>query len=157
MSRNYANECRITIHEHRNRVSANLNKAVQDLLERSINHDNSKLENEEFLAYASVFHEFTKHKFGTKGYQKAKEKIAGAIKHHVTNNRHHPEYFKEGVNDMNLIDLVEMISDWQAATLNNPDNPGDILKSIENLSETYKISPQLKKILRNTVRDFDMI
>jgi hypothetical protein len=37
--------------------------------------------------------------------------MAPALKHHYENNRHHPEHFKNNIDDMNLIDLIEMLCD----------------------------------------------
>ena len=34
------------------------------------------------------------------------------FKMHYANNRHHPEHFKNGIEDMNLIDIIEMLCDW---------------------------------------------
>ena len=71
-----------------------------------------------------------------------------AIDHHNKNNRHHPEYFNDGINEMNLIDLIELMCDWYSATLRHDD--GDIYKSIEMNQERFGYSHQLKTILRNT-------
>ena len=61
------------------------------------------------------------------------------------------------VNDMNLVDLLEMLCDWKSATMNHPEKPGDLSKSIQILGERYNISPQLAKVLYNTAHDFEMI
>jgi hypothetical protein len=49
---------------------------------------------------------------------------------------------------MNLIDLVEMLCDWKAASERH--NDGNIRKSIEINASRFTISPQLVKILENT-------
>lgn len=36
-----------------------------------------------------------------------------AIHHHVTSNRHHPEFHSDP-NDMSDVDLIEMVCDWTA-------------------------------------------
>lgn len=53
---------------------------------------------------------------------------------------------------MNLVDILEMLADWRAATERNQN--GNIRKSIEINAEKYGISPQLRRILENTVRDY---
>ena len=58
---------------------------------------------------------------------------------------------------MNLVDLLEMLCDWKSATMNHPEKPGDLSKSIQILGERYNISPQLAKVLYNTAHDFEMI
>jgi hypothetical protein len=45
-----------------------------------------------------------------------------------------------------------MLADWRAATERN--KAGNIRKSIEINTEKYNISPQLRKVIENTVRDF---
>jgi hypothetical protein len=72
-----------------------------------------------------------------------------AREHHYSKNRHHPEFHKEGIDGMDLFDLIEMLVDWKAATERNKN--GNIRKSIDINTERFKISPQLKKILENTV------
>lgn len=65
------------------------------------------------------------------------------------NNRHHPEHFVNGMNDMNLIDLIEMICDWKASSERHAD--GDIYKSIEINQKRFGYSDDVKSLLKNTV------
>ena len=53
---------------------------------------------------------------------------------------------------MTLVDLIEMLADWKAATERNKD--GNIRKSIEINSGKYNMSPQLRTIFENTVREY---
>lgn len=55
------------------------------------------------------------------------------------------------VNSMTLIDILEMLVDWKAAGERNKN--GNIRKSLEVNTERYGLSPQLKKIMENTVRE----
>ena len=73
-----------------------------------------------------------------------------ALAHHYANNRHHPEHHKNGVDDMTLIDVLEMLIDWKAASERH--NDGNILKSIEKNADRFGLSPQLVKILENTAK-----
>jgi len=54
-----------------------------------------------------------------------------------------------GIYGFDLLDLVEMLCDWKAASLRHAD--GDILKSIEHNVERFNLEPQVASILRNTV------
>jgi len=54
-----------------------------------------------------------------------------------------------GVEGMNLIDILEMIADWQAASERHGD--GDIRRSIEINAKRFNLSDQLTAILLNTV------
>jgi hypothetical protein len=74
-----------------------------------------------------------------------------ALDHHYANNSHHPQFYKNGIDGMNLLDLVEMFFDWKAATERTKD--GDIRKSIEINSTRFNISPQLVSIFVNTIAD----
>lgn len=53
------------------------------------------------------------------------------------------------INDMNLLDLLEMMIDWKAASERH--NDGNIRKSIEINGKRFEMSPQLIRIFENTV------
>jgi hypothetical protein len=72
-----------------------------------------------------------------------------ALQHHYDKNAHHPEHYKNGIEDMNLIDIMEMFCDWRAASMRH--NNGNLRKSIEINGERFNMSPQLVKIFENTV------
>jgi len=73
-----------------------------------------------------------------------------ALDHHYAENRHHPEHFENGIQEMNIVDICEMIADWKAASLRHAD--GDIMKSIEINQKRFEYSDELKSILINTVK-----
>ena len=54
---------------------------------------------------------------------------------------------------MTLIDIVEMIADWKAASERQHD--GNLLVSIEKNAKRFHIDDQLKKILVNTAKTLD--
>jgi uncharacterized protein DUF5662 len=145
-----------TLHEHRDRVAKNLIRFAIDLQERALVHDDSKFGPDEFPIYASMMDEFTEHPFGTPGYFRAKEAISEATKKHFAANRHHPEHFENGVEGMTVVDLLEMLADWKAATLNNPKKPGDMQRSLDYAVDKYKIDPQLALILWNTIHHYKL-
>ena len=76
-----------------------------------------------------------------------------ALNHHYAANRHHPEHFSKGIDDMTLVDIVEMLCDWKAASLRQ--NDGNLLKSIEINAQRFGYDDQLKRIFINTARLFD--
>jgi len=53
---------------------------------------------------------------------------------------------------MTLVDLVEMLADWKAATERS--DTGDLRKSLEIQRESFGLSNQLVMILRNTAEHF---
>lgn len=122
---------------------------------RGINHDKSKLEKPELEYFAKYTPRLADSTYGSDEYNQCLEDMKPALEHHYAKNRHHPEHFPNGVDDMNLVDILEMLADWKAATLRHHD--GNILKSIENNEKRFSISPQLIKILRNTVELFEHV
>jgi len=126
-----------------------MNKFVKDLLDRSEKHDNSKMEEPEL----PIFMEFTPRlgtvEYNSNEYKKFLEDMKPALDHHYANNSHHPEHFKNGIDDMSLIDLLELLADWKGSTLRNKN--GNIRKSLEINKERFKISDQLYNILNNTI------
>lgn len=116
---------------------------------RGKKHDQSKLENPEqdiFVEYTPKLKNCT---YGSEEYKTFLAEMKPALDHHYSNNHHHPEYFKNGINDMNLIDIMEMFFDWMAATKRH-DN-GDINKSIEINKNRFKYDDLLSNIFKNTV------
>ncbi|ELR99915.1 hypothetical protein GLO73106DRAFT_00037680 [Gloeocapsa sp. PCC 73106] len=51
------------------------------------------------------------------------EQVKAAIQHHVTTNRHHPE-FHASPEDMSDVDVIEMVCDWTAITQEIGENGG---------------------------------
>ena len=118
------------------------------LNQRGLNHDASKSSLDEltgWLKYGSSLKGLT---YGSGEYKAVLEFLRPTIELHYRANRHHPEHFKNGVDDMNLVDLVEMLCDWKAATLRHDD--GNIRRSLELNANRFKMSPQLVKIFENT-------
>jgi hypothetical protein len=137
--------------KHIHRVRELLYVMIQELDVRARNHDLSKLESPEKEIFGEYTPELAKTEYGSDEYKNLLEKVKPAIEHHYANNRHHTEYHKNGINDMTLIDLIEMLVDWRAATERNKN--GNIRKSIEINAQRYGISEQLTKIFENTVKE----
>jgi hypothetical protein len=146
------NYCLSETYKHVKKVRSYLDVFVKDLLHRGENHDNTKFEEPELGIFAEHTAKLGSIEYGSAEYHKNLELIKPAIDHHYSKNRHHPEHWPNGVDDMNLLDLMEMIADWKAATDRNKD--GNIRKSIEKNANRYHMSPQLKRIFENTVRDY---
>lgn len=135
---------------HIERVRLYLNRVISCCLRRAEEHDQTKLQVPEVEAFRKHTDGLSKLTYGSKEYTANLEndELKAALEHHYANNRHHPQHFKNGVDDMNLIDLVEMLCDWKASSERH--NDGNIRKSIELNAEKYKISPQLRGILEHT-------
>ncbi len=138
-------------HQHTVEVSRNLAKITKNLIDRSTVHDLSKFENPEREVFAENNEKLGLVEFGSEAYKNLLQEVKPAIDHHYAVNRHHPQHHKNGVEDMTLCDIVEMLCDWKAATARNKN--GNIRKSIEINAEKYNIPPMLRKILENTVKE----
>jgi hypothetical protein len=149
------NESKQDTLEHKMQVLKYMNLVIQDLIERAAVHDNSKLQSPELelLDEAKVKYPLDKIHYGSPEYQASKEFLKPALDHHYAVNRHHPEHFKNGVKDMNLVDLIEMICDWKASTLRQPS--GNILKSIEKNADKFEYTNELSQIFVNTAHLFE--
>jgi hypothetical protein len=90
--------------------------------------------------------------YGGPEYKAAIAELGPALAHHYAENPHHPEHFPNGVDGMNLFDVVEMLIDWKAATERMKDG-GDIRRSLEINTSRFQLSPQLAQVLKNTIED----
>jgi len=136
--------------KHINNVGKFIDK-IRDVLEtRALDHDVSKLKEPELDIFAEYGPKLEDTTYGSDEYKKFLKEMKPALDHHYKNNQHHPEYHKNGIDDMNLVDIVEMFCDWLAAGQRHKD--GDAMKSIEINTDRFKISPQLVSILKNTVK-----
>lgn len=142
----------IDTYMHMENVRKFMDDILKELTRRKVYHDDSKLQEPEKSMYdeykpkiKEIEQEFG---YGSKEYEAVVKQLGEALKHHFANNRHHPEHFENGVADMNLVDIVEMLCDWKAASyqynteLNLPAN-----------KKRFNIPDALYRILENTVRD----
>jgi hypothetical protein len=132
-------------------VAKYINHIITELQTRGIKHDNSKLNSPEVEIFTEYTPKLAKSTYGSDEYKGFLKEMQVGLDHHYANNRHHPEYFKNGINDMNLIDITEMLCDWKAATLRH--NNGDLFTSIELNQKRFKYDDQLKSILINTAKE----
>jgi hypothetical protein len=153
MLTNKQKACNYDTFRHIERVRNLLNFFIKIILKRAEEHDQSKLESPEVEIYTEFTPKLAKTTYGSDEYNEYLKEMDLAISHHYANNRHHPEHHKDGIDDMNLIDILEMFVDWKASS--ERQNNGNILKSIEMNVERFKLSPQLVKILENTAKIMD--
>ena len=133
---------------HIERVRNLLNTCVVDLLKRGEKHDQSKLDHPEVEAFTEYTPKLSTCTYGSDEYKGYLQAIKPALDHHYANNSHHPEHYKNGIKDMSLLDIVEMLCDWKAASERH--NDGNIRKSIEINAKRFGIDSQLVDILENT-------
>lgn len=136
---------------HIERVRNLLNSVQIALMHRQERHDQTKLCSPEVEAFTEYTDKLKSLSYGSAEYNACKAAMKPALDHHYANNRHHPEHFKNGINDMTLIDLIEMLCDWKASSERHTD--GNIRKSIEVNGNRFNMTPQLVKIFENTVAE----
>lgn len=136
--------------DHIQNVRLKLNAVIQDLLHRAAVHDASKLEAPEKELYDKHTPSLRTLEYNSEEYKEVLKKMAFGIDHHYSVSRHHPEFFVDRINGMNLVDLLEMIVDWKAAGERHTLKPIDIFRSIDINAERFHIEPQLVLILKNT-------
>lgn len=122
---------------------------IVELFDRKNTHDLSKLKQPEKNIFIEYAPKLKKTEYGSNEYKKYLFEMNKALKHHYQNNRHHPEHHENGIKDMNLVDIIEMLCDWIAATERMKD--GDIYKSIEINQKRFSYSDELRQILINTI------
>lgn len=138
---------------HIETVRNHLNTVIKELLIRGEQHDQSKLDTPEVELFDKYTQELRGLTYGSLEYKECMKKLRPAIEHHNAHNRHHPEHHAQGIKDMTLIDLIEMLCDWKAASMRH--NDGNILKSIEINQKRFKYSKELQQILENTAKWLD--
>ncbi len=168
--------------KHISRVQSLMGLMITELFLNAGMHDESKInsmEKEYFDKYTPKLAGCT---YGSEEYKQFLKELKPALDHHYEENRHHPEHYtkyvcngcfteykkeypsvcpgcgysqfqkEEDISQMTLIDLIEMLCDWKAATERHKD--GDIIKSLEINKNRFLISQQLSSILYNTVEYF---
>lgn len=166
--------------EHISKVQENLRKVTDNLHNRSTYHDDSKLKEPEKSIFDEYTPKLKTTTYGSSEYKKYLQEMKVALDHHYKKNSHHPEHYvsfecngcfalyeidqpycgvcgysqfteRPDISRMSLLDLVEMICDWKAATERHAD--GDIIKSLDINKKRFLISNQLNKILLNTIKE----
>ena len=147
-------EARFKTMRHIETVRNYLDVAVVDLMFRAQRHDQSKLESPEVEIFEKYTPKLRNCIYDSKEYEENMRGMKVAIDHHNLCNRHHPEHFPGGIQDMNIFDLLEMIIDWRAAGLRHDD--GDINKSLEINQKRFGYSDEMKSLLKRTIEYMEL-
>jgi hypothetical protein len=137
--------------QHTRRVGTLLMQAVTELQTRAINHDSSKFSPEEFDLFARETVNLKGLTYGSPEYKEALERLGPALQHHYAHNMHHPEHHPNGIRDMDLLDLLEMLADWKAATERHEN--GSLKKSILDNAVRFGYDHRMMFLLGNTARN----
>ncbi len=145
-------DCTKDVKKHIDKVQYWLRDFSNRLLSRAEVHDKSKLsdplEKTTYDRWTPVLQQVA---YGSDEYKQALMGMGDGLKRHYRANRHHPEHFEHGINDMTLMDLVEMLADWMASA----EAKGTHV-DLTRAAERFGISEQLVQILANTLREDDL-
>lgn len=133
---------------HREMVVTYLDKIANQLRERGKCHDESKLHSPEKECFDIITPKLKQSTYGSDEYRCLLKEMSFAIDHHYKVNRHHPEFFKAGLIEMNIVDLIEMICDWAAAVKRHAN--GSWEKSLDINKTRFELGDQLSSIIKNT-------
>jgi hypothetical protein len=134
--------------EHIAQVQELLEEAIGDLRYRLAMHDLSKLEEPELTTFNEYTPKLADSTYGSEEYQTFLVGMGEGLKHHYAANDHHPEHFENGMRDMDLLQVLEMLADWKAATLRHKN--GSLRRSIEQNAERFDYGPEVRLLLFNT-------
>jgi hypothetical protein len=132
-----------------------IDRAVTNLVQRSADHDASKLESPEVEMFDEYTPKLRDTTYGSDEYKSYLAAMGEALEHHYAANSHHPEHFADGIKGMSLLDVLEMLCDWKAATERHAD--GDLAKSIMLNQGRFAYSDDVRDILVNTARELGML
>jgi hypothetical protein len=142
---------------HRDYVRLALTLVQQAIERRGIEHDASKMLDDEFAGFARINAIAREHKFGSPEYKASMQQEKGTIDLHFSRNTHHPERPKlmgeqaekeRGLPDdatywsahagarMTFLDVIEMVCDWWGARLGYNDSRMTWLESVEKNLES---------------------
>jgi hypothetical protein len=138
--------------DHQQKVRALMGICETEIGARLSEHDASKLcppEKQMFDAWRPML---DANAVDSPAYKNALVAMGDALQHHHKANRHHPEHFENGIAGMTLIDLVEMVCDWSAASKRKDPN-GTV--DMRWACDRFKIDGQLSTIIQNTLSFLD--
>jgi len=143
------------IRDHIKHVADRMNLFAHELIHRGEIHDASKLEEPEIKYEAWGSPKLKNLRYKSDAFNVIGDKMWPGTKEHYANNRHHIQHHKNGVLDMTLIDLLEMVADWKSASERYPD--ADIRMSIRDNADRSDFGEQLKQILLNTIDELETL
>jgi len=133
---------------HRDYVRLALAFVTQALERRAIEHDASKMLDDEFAGFARINAIARVHKFGSEEYKASMKQEKATIDLHFSRNSHHPERPKliadadplahddfhywnaRDAARMTFLDVIEMVCDWWGARKGYDDNRMPWLESV---------------------------
>jgi hypothetical protein len=135
--------------KHIAEVQKNITKVIHELLDRQFFHDVSKLESPEKEIFDEYTAKLANTTYGSEEYKNYLKGMKPALDHHYKENRHHPEHFENGIKEMTLVDLIELLADWVGACKRHQD--GNIMNSVIINQKRFGYGDEIKQLLINTI------
>lgn len=123
---------------------------IKTLIKRAILHDLSKFSKEEFEYVYILSTQGKNIKYGSKEYEELVKSVAPAERAHHYINRHHPNFYLYGINEMSPVDKIEMLVDFFAATKRKN---GNIYDSLIINAKVFNISKNIKNGLYRDIKE----
>lgn len=147
---------------HRELVKKNLEKfnsyqgiSLSELKERAQLHDLSKYYDDEIQGqiWLNWNYHCKKNNIPFKLILEIESTITSALIIHSHRNRHHPEAHSD-VNEMTLLDIIEMISDWTAIAQENGRSSCHKWAT-ENLEKKWNFSSEKRDLIFEIIKEMD--
>lgn len=127
----------------------------EELSTRALDHDKGKFFEPELTPY--IWLTWENHclinNISLKLDETIKYSIAHAISHHITKNRHHPEFYSNPDN-MTKVDLIEMVCDWKAISQEMGEkSPIDYANRV--LGKKFHFSPEKCEEIKKIIIELD--
>lgn len=135
--------------KHIARVQELMQKVIGDLIKRACRHDRSKLVQPE-LAGFDKSPPLGSIEYGSPEYAKSCEDLKPTLEEHYRVNDHHPQFFVNGIKDMNFIQLLELICDWKSSSERM--KGGNVYFSIETNQKRFGYTDEQKQWMINTAK-----
>ena len=131
-------------------VQARLQTIIHELNIRAAHHDESKLREPEKSGYDQLTLTLKNVAYDTEAYRAALAEAQSAIAHHYQSIAIILSIFPDGIAGMTLIDVIEMLCDWKAASERTQQT--SVAPSLSHNQQRFGIDDQLAAILANTVQ-----
>jgi len=140
-----------TILKHKKSVRDKLLFLSEELRKRAEEHDNSKLQFPE-IEWLIEMDKEPRCQYGTKEYYEKMNRWKKFFVHHYTQNKHHPDHYSNGIDDMDLVDITEFLVDVVSYYEVLQAHDGE--KVLDDQEKRFQISGQLRNVLSNTLINY---
>lgn len=134
----------LTILRHQVLVRTYLLRLAHRLEERALTHDLSKFQLDEFAGFVKINQIARERPLDSPEYKASTQ--AEAVRLHWSRNSHHPEFYPGGISEMSLLDLVEMVIDWWAAS--ETYNQTTLAESLPIQRERFKMTKEQYRLIQ---------